>query len=139
MLLAQCLRKILVTSGLRFSLAKMLKKIKPKRLLQNPPKSSPAEHVIRERCDFLNPCGGVLQEPHVFLVSSLSVLCLAQRPPPLPDARPRSERFRCGGRESKFLAATAHDSAREPVTTRNDASRLSCARHHFRYTGKRPR
>jgi len=33
------------------------------RLLQNPPKSPPAEHVIRERCDFLNPCGGVLQEP----------------------------------------------------------------------------
>jgi len=34
-----------------------------RRLLQNPPKSPPAEHVIRERCDFLNPCGGVLQEP----------------------------------------------------------------------------
>ena len=25
-------------------------------------------------------------------------------PPSLPDARPRSDRFRCGGRESKFLA-----------------------------------
>ena len=35
------------------------------RLLQNPPKSPTAEHVIRERCDFLNPCGGVLQEPPV--------------------------------------------------------------------------
>jgi len=27
--------------------------------------------------------------------------------PSLPDARPRSDRFRCGGRESNFLAATA--------------------------------
>jgi hypothetical protein len=27
--------------------------------------------------------------------------------PSHPDARPRSDRFRCGGRESKFLAATA--------------------------------
>ena len=25
--------------------------------------------------------------------------------PSLPDARPRSDRFRCGGRESNFLAA----------------------------------
>jgi hypothetical protein len=27
--------------------------------------------------------------------------------PSLPDARPRSDRFRCGGRESNFLAAKA--------------------------------
>jgi len=28
----------------------------------------------------------------------------ADHTPSLPDARPRSDRFRCGGRESKFLA-----------------------------------
>ena len=31
---------------------------------------------------------------------------LSPQTPSLPDARPRSDRFRCGGRESKFLAAT---------------------------------
>jgi len=44
------------------------------RLLQNPPKSPTAEHVIRERCDFLNPCGGVLQEPQI-----LNLKCLLPR------------------------------------------------------------
>ena len=29
----------------------------------------------------------------------------AEQTPSLPDARPRSDRFRCGGRESEFLAA----------------------------------
>jgi len=28
----------------------------------------------------------------------------ARQTPSLPDARPGSDRFRCGGRESKFLA-----------------------------------
>ena len=28
-----------------------------------------------------------------------------EKEPPLPDARPRSDRFRSGGRESNFLAA----------------------------------
>ena len=28
--------------------------------------------------------------------------------PSLPDARPHSDRFRCGGRESEFLAVTFH-------------------------------
>ena len=31
----------------------------------------------------------------------------ASQTPSLPDARPRSDRFRSGGRESKFLAAAA--------------------------------
>ena len=31
----------------------------------------------------------------------------AEQTPSLPDARPHSDRFRCGGRESKFLAAKA--------------------------------
>ena len=30
---------------------------------------------------------------------------LTNQTPSLPDARPRSDRFRCGGRESNFLAA----------------------------------
>jgi len=28
--------------------------------------------------------------------------------PSLPDARPRSDRFRCGGREGKFLLTQCH-------------------------------
>ena len=37
--------------------------------------------------------------------------------PSLPDAHPRSDRFRCGGRESKFLAVS------RPAPTATAASR----------------
>ena len=36
--------------------------------------------------------------------------------PSLPEARPRSDRFRCGGRESKFLAAAMANAVR-PVNS----------------------
>jgi hypothetical protein len=41
------------------------------------------------------------------VASSLHPLFAPRSPqtPSLPDARPRSDRFRCGGRESNFLAA----------------------------------
>jgi hypothetical protein len=43
----------------------------------------------------------------LFTVINLIYIKLsAQQTPSLPDARPRSDRFRCGGRESNFLAAT---------------------------------
>ena len=37
---------------------------------------------------------------------------LSPQTPSLPDADPRSDRFRCGGRESKFLAADEHSVAK---------------------------
>ena len=36
--------------------------------------------------------------------TALLTVFIAIQTPSLPDARPRSDRFRCGGRESKFLA-----------------------------------
>ena len=41
---------------------------------------------------------------------------LARQTPSLPDADPRSDRPRCGGRESKFLAARSLSAMREPGT-----------------------
>jgi len=35
-------------------------------------------------------------------------------PPSLPDARPRSDRFRCGGRKSKFLVPNCKSSHHFP-------------------------
>ncbi len=61
---------------------------------------------------------GIPGEPHGFKVPKNSESCFitspkaanpdcratAASPPSLPDARPRSDRFRCGGRERKFHA-----------------------------------
>ena len=41
----------------------------------------------------------------VLIKLHLLLLQLVRQTPSLPDARPRSDRFRCGGRESNFLAA----------------------------------
>jgi len=40
------------------------------------------------------------------LANGVLVVRASVQTPSLPDARPRSDRFRCGGRESNFLAAT---------------------------------
>jgi cobyrinic acid a,c-diamide synthase len=45
-------------------------------------------------------CGKLLAER-----DALQAILDEQQTPSLPDARPRSDRFRCGGRESNFLAA----------------------------------
>jgi hypothetical protein len=42
---------------------------------------------------------------------------MTRQTPSLPGTDPRSDRFRCGGRESKFLAASQPDSPR-PATCR---------------------
>jgi hypothetical protein len=46
------------------------------------------------------------------------------RTPSLPDARPRSDRFRCGGRESEFLAVGRSLYARLPLVRRQCFSRI---------------
>ena len=45
-------------------------------------------------------------------------------PPSLPDARPSSDRFRCAGRESKFLAVTWDTGIRSSGSSRDSESTI---------------
>ena len=42
--------------------------------------------------------------PDTIDVPEKLIVFLGKQTPSLPDARPHSDRFRCGGRESEFLA-----------------------------------
>ena len=56
-------------------------------------------HADDHRADGLHALGNPL-----LVTPNLDTL--VEQTPSLPDARPRSDRFRCGGRESNFLAVS---------------------------------
>ena len=58
--------------------------------------------------DQLDECDLTLRELTQIRESIIKSLIAIYQTPSLPDARPRSDRFRCGGRESKFLADEAN-------------------------------
>jgi|GEM_PF-6128778 len=65
------------------------------------------------------------REDRLYFLKALSETC--GQTPSLPDADPRSDRPRCGGRESRFLAALApprppHSPAPIPIPTGHGAA-----------------